>query len=322
MLHLRVIVQPTDYSETARIALRHAWLLAQQHDAEVHLLHVDTGHHQFPDGGAWTSRGRAAGPISSAADEQMRAWIEGSLPNVGDAAIRRVHARGTCPEEVILRYAASESADLIVMGHSREGLRRLMLGSVADVVVRHAVAPVYVTGTECPTEATKNPHILVPVDFSRESLVALGHAKALAASASGRLTLLHVLEPAQTLIGIFGGAPEGQLDQLRSHAMESLAQADRDSGYASVVTTYRVVVGYPSSDILTAAHDVEADLIVLSTHGRLGNWRLPLGNVAERVIRSYRGAVLLAKPYGLSLLREDARPPLRRGAAMPKRELA
>lgn len=137
------IVAAIDFSETSDDALRVACELAATHDSELHLLHV------IPDARqqAWSVEAPgldfSALQAESIADAEQRLAsralpITTPLPRV----VRRVIA-GLPAAREIAQYAASHGADLIVVGtHGYGPVRRLVLGSVADRVVRLAPCPV------------------------------------------------------------------------------------------------------------------------------------------------------------------------------------
>jgi nucleotide-binding universal stress UspA family protein len=125
------ILCATDFSDAAREAFQFADQLAQEMHAELLLVHA------FDKPAALTVAAQSV-PSDPHLQEKLDA-IQSAFP---DARIRRRLHAGP-PGEVICWLAANESCDLIVMGtHGRSGLRHLVLGSVAEFVVRHARSPV------------------------------------------------------------------------------------------------------------------------------------------------------------------------------------
>lgn len=130
------ILVPTDFSAAAAIALGHARLLARPVGAEIVLVHVEEGPWSDPPGR----------PSAGVRREVARA-IAGEVERLRAAALRcrGLLARGE-PVAEILRAAARERAGLIVLGsHGQGGKSGLLLGHVADRVVRRAAVPVLVT---------------------------------------------------------------------------------------------------------------------------------------------------------------------------------
>ena len=196
----------------------------------------------------------------------------------------------------ILDTARNESCDLIVIGtHGRGGVARLLLGSVAEAVLRHAPCPVLAIkppgaheqrrGEAVPAEPGAAgplfPVILHPTDFSERSRHAFDIACALARG-GGRLIVLHVVEVVHV-------ASEGYEDALN----ERLRSFQPDD--PSIRVEYRLREGEPATETLSEASASGCDLIVLGTHGRTGLDRLVMGSVAEDVLRRAGVPVLIVR---------------------------
>ena len=147
MPRLKKILVPVDYSDGSRVAMEYALFLAERFDAEIEVLHVaeiplgeeehtvvkpDTGEEEL---------------LSELIMQQaVKAETEFLAPFVRDATIpiERSLLKGR-PGKVIVEAATDRGADLIVMGtHGRSGFERLIIGSVAERVVRSAPCPVVV----------------------------------------------------------------------------------------------------------------------------------------------------------------------------------
>lgn len=137
MIDLKRILVPIDFSETSDAALRYGVALARAFSARLHLLHVP----EHPGGAA-----EAEYPIGLI--DTMQNAAHDRLGNLlSDAETRDLMPtfvmRLGKPSDEIPGYAAEHKIDLIVMGtHGREGVARVMLGSVAEKVVRKAPCPV------------------------------------------------------------------------------------------------------------------------------------------------------------------------------------
>jgi universal stress protein A len=134
------IVCPTDFSQSAERAERQAAELARSLGAEVVLLHVASEAQLWREG--------VMTPALRRVFEAQRKWAADTLAaRVVARAAKGIAARsvvktGAAWEEIV-RVAAEEHADMIVMGtQGRSGLERFMLGSVAERVVRRAPCPV------------------------------------------------------------------------------------------------------------------------------------------------------------------------------------
>ena len=136
MIDLKRILAPTDFSEYSNAAIGYACALADKFDSQLHLLHVLEVH-------ASSTPVFGAGLALSPRVRESRAAAEKALERVADgrAAVRATAEGPTFLE--ILRYAKENDIDLIVMGtHGRSGLAHVMLGSVAERIVRKAPCPV------------------------------------------------------------------------------------------------------------------------------------------------------------------------------------
>jgi nucleotide-binding universal stress UspA family protein len=146
------ILCATDFSAASRHALKLAFKLARDHDARVVLLHVVEPPF-FGDE-----------PLSLTTTlDKMRAEagrLLASTPRPSDIETEHVIAEGD-PVSEILHAAAEEQADFIVLGtHGRTGLTRLLMGSVAENVIRRATCPVLAAKT--PTLADLLPRRAAP----------------------------------------------------------------------------------------------------------------------------------------------------------------
>lgn len=137
----RRILVPHDLSESATYALRVAAELAARHDARITVLHVLTPFYTGPgyptqDEIAWTP------PAEIARDREAR--LAGIVRKaLGSAAARKVVCRAVMGEAVPTILEAAARADVVVMStFGRTGLAHLLIGSVAEKVVRHATVPV------------------------------------------------------------------------------------------------------------------------------------------------------------------------------------
>jgi nucleotide-binding universal stress UspA family protein len=129
--------------------------------------------------------------------------------------------------------------------------------------------------------------ILVPTDFSKGSEAALAYAQTFAARFEADVVLLHVVAPHLPLREV----PVLPFDVARGAADIARAAEGRLSRLAQAIewqgrsTKTAVRHGTEDEQILAAAREEQADLIVMGTHGRTGLGRALLGSVAERVVR-------------------------------------
>lgn len=134
----KTILFPTDFSDSSKAALEHATSLARDSGSSLLIVHVydpavviaDTGFAGYPLAGG------------EDAEVQARSMLEAVVPS--DPAVPHAHRLlSGKPAEQIVDVAHQETVELIVMGsHGRRGLPRLLMGSVAEEVVRRAACPV------------------------------------------------------------------------------------------------------------------------------------------------------------------------------------
>lgn len=133
--------------------------------------------------------------------------------------------------------------------------------------------------------------VLVPLDFSEASFAALVPAREFVADVT-HLYVLHVLShlhPAEP--GVMWNTIDDQT--RKQHLEETLHKRFKGSEYEAIQIA--VAVGDPSSEIIDYAKEIDAELIVIPSHGRTGISRFLLGSVAERVIRFAHCPVLVIK---------------------------
>lgn len=133
------IVVPTDGSTSSRPAIDHAVELAKIHDATIDAVYVVNlaSFSGVPSEGSWEGVSQA---LEREGEEALDV-VESTCSSRG-VPVERIRLEGR-PSQQIVEYATDHGADLIVMGtHGRGGLDRLLLGSVAERVVRSAPVPV------------------------------------------------------------------------------------------------------------------------------------------------------------------------------------
>ncbi len=133
----KLVVVATDLSKASQAALQAAAFYAENHGSALHLVHVfDPSPFRAPSGLA------APNDLIDQAAEEMRGATESNLAALAKEALpghvlEVVGLRHVSAGEAISDYATKVSADLVIVGsHGRTGLRRILLGSVAERVVR------------------------------------------------------------------------------------------------------------------------------------------------------------------------------------------
>ena len=132
---LRRILVPVDFSHCSKKALKYAIPFAEQFDAELTLLHLVQRHVESAEA--------LVVPIESV--EEIQKDLETLRATIGDAVPSRALVRMGDPAIGIIAVAKELKIDLIILStHGRTGLERVLLGSTAEKVVRHAGCPVLI----------------------------------------------------------------------------------------------------------------------------------------------------------------------------------
>lgn len=216
-----------------------------------------------------------------------------------DAAAREASAQLAKPATATMRRGVpwteivslldDEAFDLCVIGtQGRTGVARVLVGSVAEKVVRHAACSVLVVRPDNDVKAFQ--HVLVPTDFSTSAAYALDLAESLV-DREGRITVLHMLEVAGPYPGRVSDDDLAYLDSRAAAALRQLAASKPNARIATVSRS-----GWPGVQILAALdEDRSIDLVVTGSHGRTGIKRALIGSVAEKTVRYAHCPVLVAR---------------------------
>lgn len=284
---LETILVATDFSETADLALDRALDLAGRHASEIVLVHVMQPEIPIV----------ATPEMIVVPPDYEKLLREASVEGLAQAS-ERVRAAGLRVREVlekghparkITACADAVDADLILIGtRGHTGFRHLLLGSVAEEVVRLARQPVLTVhpGDDRPIEPVER--LLFPTDFSPAADHALSVAtRLLAGSRDARILLVHtfLVSPSVVPLGGFrtGTAPHFVEDaqKLAERATAPAVEALRERGLDVEVIVER---GDPAEIVTELAAAREVDLIVMGTRGHSKLRQILLGSTAERVV--------------------------------------
>ncbi len=295
----RTILCPVYFDETSLVALQYARYLSQRGDGVVHLLHVvPTDELHLLRKIYRPEEGGGADPIWAAqmARERLEAIAREYLSGVQckiDVRQRSDPAIG------ILEAEEALNADLLVMAtHGRTGLAHLLLGSVAEKVMREARCPVFTTrqGEEL-SAAHPLRTILVPVDIAERSAPVFACARRMAEQCGSTVYPLHIVPTEETdlLLRDVYQAREGThansvvAERVARQKLQELAQEYLDG---VPYETLLHVSGDPAKIILEVGKDIGADVFVMATHGFSGIFHLLLGSLTEKVVREAHCPVL------------------------------
>ena len=274
VIRMQRILCGVDFSDFSRHALAHAAAIARWYKATVTLFHA---HAPAMSADLGAGPGASEPFVQAGQRDRLLQELTRFAESAGAADVPIVCEVWPGPAiRGILERAASLPADLIVLGtYGRSGVDRLMLGSVAEKVLRKAAA------------TTPFARILCPVDFSESSMKAVAYALSLAREAGAYLILMHVVEgvsntehwkqPDPMLLRYLKNAEEQALGRLREAVSAGASQASRPEMILTTGKAYRQILD------VAAARDIR--LIVMGVHGR-GPLNLVLfGSTTEHVVR-------------------------------------
>ncbi|MGP8246744.1 MAG: universal stress protein [Bryobacteraceae bacterium] len=283
------ILCPVDFSEASLKAYRHAQSIAGRYHAALVVQHT-VELEQY---------------VSAMYAPNIELFEEFRQSQIANARQELQHlpvtSSGVQPEcivqegtasDAILSSAKERAISLIVLGtHGRRGFDRLLLGSVAERVLRHASCPVLAirptaagSGSQDVADApVQIRRILCCVDFSAHSRRALDYALSAAGAYSAEVTVLHVLDHV---------SKSADVAQETDAAIDNLAKLLPPAAPGSTKTHLEVRFGQAYREILDLASEIKADLIVTGVRGRNSLDLAVFGSTTYRVIQLGFGPVL------------------------------
>lgn len=274
-LAIRNVLFAADFSPISETALPYAAAICRRFGSTLHLAHVmsDAGVLMMSGGIDYVSLGTIYEDAHTEAKERLEriSMRLGEMPH-------RCHVRHGQVWKNLADVVAENRIDLIVVGtHGRGGIGKLLLGSVAEDILRHAPCPVLTVGPQVSGRtkfpATEGRHrdvapvdlelreILFATNFSPNAARAASAAVRLAEEFHARLTLLHVIENYSEL----GSRPGPMEDGLRR--LQELIPENTALQYAP---ERALEFGAAAENILRIASERDADMIVLGARGPIG----------------------------------------------------
>jgi nucleotide-binding universal stress UspA family protein len=291
-MEIRKIVVPVDFSTHSRRALDEAVVFAKAFGAELHLLHC---YQLLPEVlelyGVETPQSFEH-DVFEAAQKRMEEWCASVRAQGVDV---HPHLGSYVPSKETVALAERLDAGLIAMGtKGLSGLKHVLLGSVAERVVRLAPCPVLTVSGERAQHAIGK--ILVAVDFSEHAQRAFDDAIALAKTFGAQLHLLHCYQIDPVSVSPYGIViPETLEHDIRMAALHRLSEWREKAASQGVRVQEHITAHFPSQEIVAISDRLGIDLVVMGTHGRTGFKHMLLGSVAERTIRNAKCPVLTVK---------------------------
>ncbi len=273
-------------------AVSYAVAFGKRFGAVVHLLHVSPPDEASEVAGAGHLLRGVAASVTLAEERLASLRQKQARPFWPQNA----HVRSGRPDQEICAMAREIEADLIVLatrGHT--GLKRIVLGSTAERVVRFASCPVLIVRPgKRQTEIPQGPldreltirKILVPVDFSECAQVGTVFAARLAAVFEAELSLFHAIPPPAPVILDRVGANISKWNELSlTKARAAMLAFTRLNFLRDLKCETEIRTGFAVDEICAATGRPDIDLLVTSTHGRTGFDHALLGSVAEQIVR-------------------------------------
>jgi nucleotide-binding universal stress UspA family protein len=282
----KLILVPTDFSAPSAQALRYGAALAERFSAHLLVIYADP--FSLPVDLTITAAGvfdMSREELVEAARGQLQIIAEANIPRTVPYDLRVLIG---APVDAIVMQASETGADLIVMGtHGRTGLRRLLVGSVSEAVMRLAPVPVIVVPETWKEPA--DPHWIIGcVTPVRECRAALRYATALADRAS-RFVL-------------FGAASAAG----RPFTMDDLNLLEVCTpGELVGRTSFKGIDSMGPEDVVSAAQAERADLLVLGIAGDRSFADTLRGTTAERVVQQSACPVLTVNRFAAARLTEE-----------------
>jgi len=282
MRTLGPILVATDFSAHARHAAERAAWLAHETASPLTLMHVHAGE-SLVQLRQWLGAGSAPEQqLRQDAQQRLRALAD-ELHTARRVAVSTHEAAGPVVDE-ILQQAETLDAALLVLGARGEGfLRRLILGTTAERLMRRTARPLLVV-RQTPHERYRR--VLVAVDFSPWSTRALATARHVAPRAHLVLTTVFQVpfEDKLRFAGVEAATVERYRSQARIEATQRLHALAQAAGLKPATWQARIVEGDASLRIVEQEQEHDCDLVVLGKHGQSAAVVLLLGSVTKHVL--------------------------------------
>jgi len=291
-LSFKNVLLATDFSPISDTAVPYAAAICRRFGGTLHTAHVlsDTAVIMMTGGVDYVSMATLYDDAVAEAKDKLRQIAEGfeGIPH-------HEYVRQGQVWKNLAAIVEESSIDLIILGtHGRTGLGKLLLGSVAEDILRHAPCPVLTIGpnvsarVRLPAAGGKERDLAPPeldvkqivfgTNFAQNAALVAQIAVSLADEFRARLTMVHVMED-YTQLGTHPGPIEDSLRRLHD-----LIPLDASLHYLPETV---VEFGSAHERILKVAADREADLIVIGTRAEVGTTHLPWSTTHQVIARAH-----------------------------------
>jgi nucleotide-binding universal stress UspA family protein len=278
------ILLATDGSKDAWLATNTAIGLAMVTRSELHVVNVGAVAPALL--ASFVKPARAEQVARRVLDEEVN-----NIENVG-GTVARSHLRTGNAAQEIVDLAEELKAGLIALGsRGRKRIKRTLLGSVSDNVVRHAHCPVLVARWKPLVFPAR---ILVAADGSEEATLASMTAAELAHRTHSKLHIVSVADAYSSS----DDAKTGLVENFRQRVQDVLddqVKMIEQCGKEVARTHVRASLRHPADSIVQVAEEIGADLVVMGSRGLGGIKRAFLGSVSDSVVRHAHCPVLVVR---------------------------
>ena len=292
----KCILTATDFSEYSKVALDICLGVARCMKTKLYVLHtIERFPHEYSHLLSSAAHADMKQRLEEEAVEKIKAMIPAELLDGGDVI---PIVRFGKPFLEIIQVAKEENVDLLAVGtHGRAGVDRVILGSVAERIVRKARCPVMIVRGR---KYVGFKRIIVPIDLSDCSRIALEYAAATARAHKSKLIILHVYEESFIEPYVNAANSEEEADEIIKE-IERVNETKYDEFLKTVDLNgveYEKLLknGIPDTYIVETAMEQQANLIVMGTHGRSGIRHILIGSTAEEVVRTVHCDIIIVKP--------------------------
>ena len=281
-IHIKDILLATDFSEQATEAATVAAALTKTFDGRLYIVHAVPLQIYAAD----------STPVLQDIEVEngqkaMDAYVT-KTPQLRSIKHEQIVVSAT-PTDAIARVVEERKIGLVVVGsHGRSGVKKVVLGSVAESAVRHLHCPVLVVGPHCEQIHGALKSVVFAADLLYSSLRPAQYAASIARQAGSSLTIAHVF-PASD--------PRSSNAAFREQATRTLRQLAPEDLYLEKRTHIETAVGAPADELLAIAARAKADLIVMGVHehGVLAD-HAPWATISQ-VVRMARCPILAVQAH-------------------------
>ncbi len=298
-VHLRRIMCTTDFSECSRFTIPYGVALAREFGAMLYVCHVvdlpAVAVYGETIGDSGLDRQNMMAQAEESIGELMREYsIEWASLVVDGRAANKIET-----------LAAEEEVDLVISAtHGRSGLKRLVLGSVTERLMRRLHCPLLVVRSaeqgvhEVTVEKVSFNRIMVGLDFSPDSNLAFDYGLSLSQQFQSELHLVHVIEPSvyRDLLKLQTDPDASEGEDLRVEIKEKMNSMIPEEALNWCSPKLSLLAGQPHEELVKYALVNDMDLVVLGFRGRGLMETMFVGSTTARAVRGAVCPVLSVRP--------------------------